>query len=536
MLNIALAQFNFAVGDIDNNLALSRKLITEAVANGADLIFFPELSLTGYPPEDLLLRPGFLEAAQTALKQLATETNKIDVIIGHPGNHSGQRFNCLSWLSAGKISATYRKQRLPNYLVFDEHRYFQQGSHPLVIEIKGHKLGLLICEDSWSAETVNACVAAGAEILLVANASPYARGKFPQRLNDMGERCGETDCPMIYLNTTGGQDELVFDGRSMLINTRGELIASGPLCEEALLYCQLDKSGLQADWPQTELSELEEIYRVLITGLRDYVHKNGFSEVVLGLSGGIDSALTLSLASDALGAENVHSIMMPSRHTSQLSLDLAIEQANLLGIDHRTISIEPSFRAFLDSLNPAFAEEPEDITEENIQARCRGVIVMALSNKFGWLPVSTGNKSELAVGYSTIYGDMAGGFAPIKDCAKTLVVELCNFRNTISPAIPQAVIDRPPSAELAADQKDEDSLPPYPVLDAIVEQYVEHDHSVKEIIAHGFDPTTVERVAAMVLNNEYKRRQAAPGVRITARAFGRDRRYPITSGWRDKNK
>ncbi|MCF6263362.1 MAG: NAD+ synthase [Xanthomonadales bacterium] len=534
MLKIALAQFNFAVGDIDNNLALSRKLIAEAAANGADLIFFPELSLSGYPPEDLLLRPSFLEAAEAALKQLAAETNTIDVIIGHPSSRSGQRFNCLSWISAGSIRATYQKQRLPNYLVFDEHRYFQQGSHALVIDIKGHKLGLLVCEDSWSRQVVNTCVDAGAEILLVANASPYARGKFPHRLNNMGQRCQETNCPMIYLNTTGGQDELVFDGRSMLISADGGLIASGPLCEDVLLYCQFDKSDLQADWPQTDLAELEEIYQVLVTGLRDYVHKNGFSEVVLGLSGGIDSALTLILAYDALGADNVHTIMMPSRHTSQLSLDLAIEQADLLGIDHRTISIEPSFRAFLDSLDSAFADHAADTTEENIQARCRGVIVMAMSNKFGWLPLSTGNKSELAVGYSTIYGDMAGGFAPIKDCAKTLVVELCNFRNTISPAIPQAVIDRPPSAELAPDQKDEDSLPPYPILDAILEQYVEQDHSVKEIVAQGFDPATVERIAAMVLMNEYKRRQAAPGVRITARAFGRDRRYPITSGWRDK--
>lgn len=534
MLKIALTQFNFAVGNIDNNLALSRKLIAEATANGADLIFFPELSLTGYPPEDLLLRPGFLEATRAALKQLAAETNNIDVIIGHPRSYSGQRFNCLSWLSAGRICATYHKQRLPNYLVFDEHRYFQEGIEPLVVDIKGHKLGLLICEDSWSAEVVTACVDAGAEVLLVANASPYARGKFPHRLNNMADRCRESNCPMIYLNTTGGQDELVFDGRSMLINADGELLASGPLCEDILLYCQLAEYDLLADWPLNELGEIEEVYRVLVTGLRDYVYKNGFTEVVLGLSGGIDSALTLALAADALGADNVHTIMMPSRHTSQLSLNLAVEQAELLGIDHRTISIEPAFSAFLESLDPTFADQSADITEENIQARCRGVIVMALSNKFGWLPVSTGNKSELAVGYSTIYGDMAGGFAPIKDCAKTLVFQLCEYRNSVSLVIPQAVIDRPPSAELAPDQKDEDSLPPYPVLDAILEQYVELDHSVKEIVAQGFDSATVERVAAMVLINEYKRRQAAPGVRITSRAFGRDRRYPITSGWRDK--
>jgi len=534
MIKIALAQFDFAVGSVHKNLELSRQLIAEAAENGADLIFFPELSITGYPPEDLLLRSGFLEAVENAIKQLAAETTGIDVIIGHPGSYSGKRFNCLSWLSAGNIRATYHKQRLPNYLVFDEHRYFQEGDTSEVIEINGHKLGLLICEDSWDPDVVAACVDAGAELLLVANASPYARGKFPHRIADMSERCRENKCPMVYLNTTGGQDELVFDGRSLLIDAGGELIASGPLCEDALLYCQLDQSGLQADWPERELPELAEIYHVLVTGLRDYVYKNGFSEVVLGLSGGIDSALTLILSADALGAENVHTIMMPSRHTSQLSLDLAIEQADMLGINHQTISIEPSFTAFLDSLEPAFTGKPADITEENIQARCRGVIVMAMSNKFGWLPVSTGNKSELAVGYSTIYGDMAGGFAPIKDCAKTLVFELCEYRNSISPAIPQAVIDRPPSAELAPDQKDEDSLPPYSVLDAILEQYVELDHSVKEIVAQGFDPATVERVAAMVLINEYKRRQAAPGVRITSRAFGRDRRYPITSGWRDK--
>ena len=534
MIRITLAQQDFPVGDMAGNLARARQSISIALDKGADLILFPEMAISGYPPEDLLLRPGFLEAAESAVKQLATETTGIDVIIGHPGRYSGKRFNCLSWLSEGKIRATYHKQCLPNYLVFDEHRYFQEGTEAEVIEVKGHKLGLLICEDSWSADVVSASVKAGADILLVANASPYARGKFPQRVADMGERCRENQCPMIYLNTTGGQDELVFDGRSILIDAQGDLIASGPLCEDTLLYCQLEQSSLQADWPEPELPELAEIYHVLVTGLRDYVYKNGFSEVVLGLSGGIDSALTLILSADALGAENVHTIMMPSRHTSQLSLDLAIEQADLLGIDHQTVSIEPSFSAFLESLEGSFADKAADITEENIQARCRGVIVMAMSNKFGWLPVSTGNKSELAVGYSTIYGDMAGGFAPIKDCAKTLVFELCEYRNSVSPAIPQAVIDRPPSAELAPDQKDEDSLPPYSVLDAILEQYVELDHSVKEIVAQGFDPATVERVAAMVLINEYKRRQAAPGVRITSRAFGRDRRYPITSGWRDK--
>ncbi len=534
MLNIALAQHDFPVGDINGNLVLSKQLIRQAKANGADLIFFPELSLCGYPPEDLLLRPGFLETCTNALQQLAAEVEGIDVVIGHPALSNEHRYNCLSWLVDGEIRATYHKQRLPNYLVFDEHRYFHTGNKPQIITINNIKLGLLLCEDSWADEVVAATVAAGAELLLVANASPYARGKLEHRVSDMGERCRHNQCPMIYLNTTGGQDELVFDGRSLLLSAAGDLIATGPLCEDALLYCNFKQQELSANWSSSDISEYAEIYTVLVTGLRDYVRKNGFTEVVLGLSGGIDSALTLALAVDALGSKNVHTVMMPSRHTSQLSLDLAIEQADLLGVDHQSISIEPTFSAFLETMQPAFKDSKADTTEENIQARCRGIIVMALSNKFGWLPVTTGNKSELAVGYSTIYGDMAGGFAPIKDCAKTLVVALCEYRNKVSAAIPPAVITRPPSAELAPDQKDEDSLPPYPVLDEILRQYVELDHSVAEIVAQGFDSETVERVAAMVLINEYKRRQAAPGVRITARAFGRDRRYPISSGWRDK--
>jgi NAD+ synthase (glutamine-hydrolysing) len=537
MLRIALAQHDFLVGDIAGNLARCRRVIAEARQAGADLLLFPELALTGYPPEDLLLRPGFLEQARQALTDLLPEVHGIDVVVGHPWREGEDCFNMASWLRNGRVIGQYAKQLLPNYAVFDERRYFTPGSDPLVVECKGVPLGLVICEDCWQAGPIAQAAAAGARLVLVPNASPYRDDKHVDRLDMFRQRWSESGLPMVYCNTVGGQDELVFDGRSMLMDASGEITATGPLCEETLLLADFDPgSGAfsSPDWPAPPQDPMEEIYTVLVRGLRDYVRKNGFSDVVFGLSGGIDSSLTLALAVDALGADHVHTVMMPSRHTSDLSLELARQQAEDLGVDHRCISIEPAFEALEASLRESFDGRQADVTEENLQARIRGNIVMALSNKFGWLPLATSNKSELAVGYCTIYGDMCGGFAPILDCLKMRVYGLSRYRNSLSPAIPPGVIERPPSAELRPDQSDQDSLPPYEILDDILVRYVEQDWSVDDIVADGFDRDTVQRVARLVLINEYKRRQAAPGVRVTHRAFGRDRRYPITSGWRDK--
>ena len=536
MINIALAQFDFLVGDVQGNLRKARQWVNAAREAGADLVLFPEMALTGYPPEDLLLRPGFLSQCRRALEQLVSETRGIDVVIGHVWSEDGRRHNAISWIRDGKVLGRYAKQHLPNYLVFDEQRYFSAGSAPLVIELKGSRVAVIICEDAWEPGPALQAKEQGAELLLIANASPYRDDKLTERLRMFSERHAETGLPMIYCNLTGGQDELVFDGRSMLVDGNGNISEPGPLCEEALLLADfnpLDGSLTGRDWAVAPQDQMAEIYRVLLTGLRDYVHKNGFSDVVFGLSGGIDSSLTLALAADALGAEHVHTVMMPSRHTSGLSIELAQEQAVELGVDHRCISIEPAFESLLTLLAPSFEGREADVTEENLQARVRGDIVMALSNKFGWLPLATSNKSELAVGYCTIYGDMCGGFGPLLDCIKMRVYELARYRNSLSPAIPESVISRPPSAELRPDQSDQDSLPPYEILDQVLMRYVEQDWSIARLVEDGFDETMVRRIAGLVLMNEYKRRQAPPGVRITHRAFGRDRRYPITSGWRD---
>jgi NAD+ synthase (glutamine-hydrolysing) len=536
MITIALAQHDFLVGDIGANLEKATRLTESARRSGADLLLFPEMALTGYPPEDLLLRPGFMDECHRAVDGLAAEVTGVDVLIGHPWLEGDARFNSVSWLRDGRILGRYDKQLLPNYLVFDEHRYFRPGRESLVVEIKGVKLGVIVCEDAWQSAPAQQALESGAALLLVANASPYRDDKLAARREMFSARHAETGLPMAYCNLVGGQDELVFDGRSMLLDGSGRLYEPGPLCEEGLLLADFDPDSgalVPRDWPRDVPSQPAEIYTVLCTGLRDYVRKNGFDEVVFGLSGGIDSALTLALAVDALGAEKVHTVMMPSRHTSRLSLELALEQAERMGVDLRSIPIEPVYRASMDSLGPSFEGLPADISEENLQARVRGNLIMALSNKFGWLPLATGNKSELAVGYCTIYGDMCGGFSPLKDCLKMRVYELARYRNGLSPVIPEQVISRPPSAELRPDQVDQDSLPPYELLDQILERYVEHDWSVARIVADGFDETMVRRVARLVLANEYKRRQGAPGVRITHRAFGRDRRYPITSGWRD---
>ena len=548
MIKIALAQQDFPVGDMTGNLARAQKCIALASAKGADLILFPEMAISGYPPEDLLLRPGFMRRCHEVMGELVAGVQGIDVVIGHPWMMGDKRFNAVSWVRDGTVLGRYFKQELPNYAVFDERRYFSAGTESLVIEIKGSRVGVIVCEDAWVDGPASRAKAAGAQLLLVPNASPFRDYKLAARLDILNQRHEECGMPLVYSNLVGGQDELVFDGRSILMNARGGFSIRANPCEESLsIACYTPQSGDLWFEGSEEKSNLDGftllqdeditavIYTVLVRGLKDYIVKNGFTDVVLGLSGGIDSALTLALAVDALGAEHVHTVMMPSRHTSDMSLDLARQQADMLQVAYREIQIEPAFKALLRSMEVSFEGYEADVTEENLQARVRGNMLMALSNKFGWMVLATGNKSELAVGYSTIYGDMCGGFSPIKDCLKTRVYELSAFRNTISPAIPQAVIDRAPSAELAPGQLDQDSLPEYDLLDQILYHYIEQDRSIAEIVSEGFDEAVVRRVAAMVLSNEYKRRQSAPGVRITSKAFGRDRRYPITSGWHEES-
>ena len=548
MIKIALAQQDFPVGDMTGNLVRAQKSIALALEKGADLILFPEMAINGYPPEDLLLRPGFMRRCHDVMDELVASVKGIDVVIGHPWTEGGERFNAVSWVRDGVVLGRYFKQILPNYAVFDERRYFSAGTQSLVIELQGSRIGVIICEDAWEPGPAASAKGAGAELLLVPNASPFRDDKLKARLDVLGERYKDCGLPVVYNNLVGGQDELVFDGRSMLMNAQGGFSIRANPCEESLpIACFTPQSGElwfegfenSSNLDRSTVGQDEDIiaciYTVLVRGLKDYIVKNGFSDVVLGLSGGIDSALTLALAVDALGAEHVHAVMMPSRHTSDLSLKLAREQAEMLQVAYREIAIEPAFEALLDSLEVSFEGCEADVTEENLQARVRGGLLMALSNKFGWMVLATGNKSELAVGYSTIYGDMCGGFSPIKDCLKTRVYELSTYRNTISAAIPQAVIDRPPSAELAPDQLDQDSLPEYDLLDQILFHYIEQDWSISEIVAAGFEEAVVRRVAGMVLLNEYKRRQGAPGVRITSKAFGRDRRYPITSGWHEES-
>jgi NAD+ synthase (glutamine-hydrolysing) len=536
MIRLALAQYDFLVGDIDGNLRKANELIEKALESGADILLFPELALTGYPPEDLLLRPGFLRTARQAVESLVASVSGLDVIIGHPWSVDGKRYNTASWIRGGEIIGQYHKQCLPNYAVFDERRYFTPGTKPLVIDVKGHRVGVLICQDSWEPGPASLAKQQGADLLLVSNASPYRDSKLKAREGMFSARQKELELPMAYCNLTGGQDELVFDGRSMLMDRNGNLSAPGPLCEEVLLLADYDASSGQfspVDWPAPPQDPLAEIYRVLVCGLGDYVRKNGFTDVVFGLSGGIDSALTLAVAADALGAEHVHTVMMPSRHTSGLSIELAQQQAVTMGVDHRCIGIEPAFESLQMLMEPSFAGLAPDVSEENLQARIRGNIIMALSNKFGWLPLATSNKSELAVGYCTIYGDMCGGYGPLLDCFKTRVYDLARYRNSLGQVIPEDVITRAPSAELRPNQSDQDSLPPYEILDQVLHRYVELDWSITKITEAGFEESMVRRVARLVLLNEYKRRQAPPGVRITHRAFGRDRRYPITSGWRE---
>lgn len=535
-LRIVMAQLNMLVGDIESNadkvIAAAHRARDEMQA---DAIIFPELTLTGYPPEDLLLRSGLHSRVLVELERVKQKVSGIDVVLGYPHPASGGLFNAASLLRDGHTVATYHKHYLPNYSVFDEKRYFGAGKEACVVEIKGIKVGLTICEDVWHPEPMAMVAEAGAELILNLNASPFHTGKELEREEVMAVRVAECHLPVIYVNLVGGQDELIFDGRSFVMDSDGQVLQRAPSFTEDLYLVELDYDGEAVSPRLGEMAPVQgdeaAVYQALVLGVRDYIEKNGFRGVVLGLSGGIDSALSLAIAVDAIGADRVEAVMMPSRYTAGMSVDDAEEEAKLLGVDYQVITIEPLFKAFLESLAHEFEGLPVDTTEENLQARCRGVLLMAISNKKHKIVLTTGNKSEMAVGYATLYGDMAGGFDVLKDVPKTLVFELSRYRNSLGYVIPQRVIDRPPSAELAPDQKDSDSLPDYPVLDAILELYVEQDYCLRDIVQAGYDEETVRRVITLVDRNEYKRRQAAPGVRITRRAFGRDRRYPITSGF-----
>lgn len=535
-LRLVLAQINPLVGDVDGNAA---RIIAAAERARdefrADAVLFPELCLTGYPPEDLLLRPGLHVRVLRALEEVKRRVTGITLILGLPQQAAGGLFNAAVVLRDGRLLGRYHKQHLPNYSVFDEKRYFTAGGEPCVVAINGVNVGITICEDVWHPGPVAQAVAAGARLILNLNASPFHIDKGYEREEVVRARIEETGVPLAYVNQVGGQDELVFDGASFVMDARGEVVLRATAWQEGLWLATFEVGEevvrvLPAVVAPVQSLEAS-VYGALVCGVRDYIEKNGFRGVVLGLSGGIDSALTLAVAVDAIGAARVEAVMMPSRYTAAISLEDAAAEARVLGVDYRVISIEPLFNAFLTSLREEFAGTAPDTTEENLQARCRGVLLMAISNKKRKIVLTTGNKSEMAVGYATLYGDMAGGFDVLKDVPKTLVFRLAQYRNSISPVIPQRVIDRPPSAELAPAQKDTDSLPPYEILDAILERYVERDQCLEEIVAAGYDESTVRRVIRLVDRNEYKRRQAAPGVRITRRAFGRDRRYPITSGF-----
>jgi NAD+ synthase (glutamine-hydrolysing) len=537
-LRIALAQLDLLVGDVQGNAA---RVIACARAahgeHGADLVAFPELTLSGYPPEDLLFHRGFRRQVESGLEAVCRQVPAPCVILGYPEYTRSTIYNSAAFIAGGAIAAIHRKEELPNYKVFDEKRYFHAGAQPTVVECKGFRVGLLVCEDAWEPEPAQLARSDRAELLVVINASPYERNKQRERESVIRARATDVGLPVVYVNMVGGQDELVFDGNSFVMNAEGNVVMRAPPFKEGTWLIELQRRGVGSVVPvpgelSPELSDEASVYSALVLGVRDYVNKHGFPGVVMGLSGGVDSALTLAIAVDALGADRVHAVMMPSRYTASMSLEDAAQQARLLGVSYSELSIEGMFEATLSTLKDEFAGRPPDATEENIQSRCRMLLLMGISNKTGRMLLTTGNKSEMAVGYATLYGDMAGGFAPIKDCSKMLVYRLAAYRNALGRVIPQRVIDRPPSAELRHEQKDSDSLPPYEVLDPILEAFIEEDLSVDELEARGFDRATVGRVLDLVKRNEYKRRQAPPGVRVSRRAFGRDWRYPITNGYR----
>jgi NAD+ synthase (glutamine-hydrolysing) len=550
-MKVALAQINATVGDLEGNAQRIVNAARRAYGQGVHLVVAPELALTGYPPEDLLLRPAFMSACEQALRGIARElmsSQGLHVLVGHPHQFGERgdvrtkstsqplRFNAASVLTGGRIVGTYCKRELPNYQVFDERRYFASGRDAglksLVFEVGGTRVGVLICEDAWFDEPGAAAKLAGAQVLAVLNASPFHLDKAGEREARMAERARATGLPVLFSHLAGGQDEVVFDGASFGVNARGEIGVRGPSFDEAIVTAEVEGGAVRGT--VQPLPSLEsQAWQALVVGVRDYLGKNGFPGAIIGLSGGIDSALVLAIAVDALGADKVRCVMMPSPYTADISWIDARDMAKRLNVQYDEISISPMFDSFRAALAPQFAGLAEDTTEENIQARIRGTLLMALSNKTGRIVLTTGNKSEMATGYCTLYGDMAGGFAVIKDVAKTLVYRLARWKNAQgAEVIPERIITRAPSAELRADQTDQDSLPPYDVLDAILALYMEDDRSVDDIVAAGFERTTVERVTRLIKTNEYKRRQAPVGIRITHRAFGRDWRYPITSKFR----
>jgi NAD+ synthase (glutamine-hydrolysing) len=551
-LKICTAQLNVIVGDMVGNAQKIIAAARTAYEQGARLVLTPELSICGYPAEDLLLRPAFIAACDDAVKTVASELaglKGLHVVVGHPRGSAirsksvqvQMRYNAASVLCEGKVIESYAKRELPNYQVFDEYRYFTRGQGTCVFQVEDINVGLLICEDAWFEEPAQLARVSGAQLLVVPNASPMHVGKVTERIAQMGERAKAVDLPLIYAHLVGGQDEVIFDGGSFAVNADGSLAARAPAFCEDLFYVEVTPgpSSLRLSGPiAADLEDEEELWRALVMGVRDYIGKNGFPSVLLGLSGGIDSALVLAIAVDALGADKVRAVMMPSPYTADISWIDARDMSQRMGVRYDEISIKPEFEAFKQSLAKEFAGLPEDTTEENIQARIRGVLLMALSNKFGGIVLTTGNKSEMATGYCTLYGDMAGGFAVIKDVLKTTVFKLARWRNANDPfgtglnPIPERIITRPPSAELRPDQVDQDSLPPYEILDGILTRYMENDQGIEDIVAAGYERAVVERVARLVRINEYKRRQAPVGIRVTHRGFGKDWRYPITGKFR----
>ena len=555
-VRVGLAQFNPVVGGIAQNSERIRELYTLANNAGCDIVAFPELSITGYPPEDLVLKSGFVAENQQAMREIVAATGECVAVFGFVSGSHGDLRNSAAIASRGLLHGTYDKHLLPNYSVFDEERYFTPGSAFSLFTIAGVNVGVTICEDIWQSEgPVKAQAQAGAALNININGSPFHRGKFDERQQMVSERAKDNSCAIVYVNQVCGQDELVFDGGSMVFDHHGDLVMRAPQFEEKLTFVDLEvneslstrgvpvievsaesraRGEVQRGLISSAAADLEQVFGALVLGTRDYVRKNGFTDVVIGLSGGIDSALVAAVAVEALGKQHVHGVSMPSRYSSEGSKTDAAILASNLGIEMQTISIEPAFSAYLDMTAASFSGKPADLTEENLQSRVRGTTLMALSNKFGWMVLTTGNKSELAVGYFTLYGDSVGGYAVIKDLLKTTVYDLCRHINERSgrELIPEAVISKPPSAELRPDQRDDQSLPPYEVLDPILELYVEQDRTAAEIISMGFDEALVRRISRLVDVNEYKRRQGPPGVRVSLKAFGKDRRLPITNAYR----
>ena len=530
-VRVAIAQLNQIVGDMPGNAARILDAIGEARRGGADLVVTPELSLCGYPPEDLLLRRAFLSACADELAHLAASVSGVTALVGFPETSDGKRYNAVAVLRDGRVAELYHKQCLPNYTVFDEQRYFEPGDRPCVIDIGKLRVGVIICEDVWFAGPATQARDAGAAILVVPNGSPYHTRQQAVRRDIVAARVRETGLPTVYVNRVGGQDELVFDGASFVMAADGSIAQQLPAWHETIAIAKFDRNKPKKVRGGLGQRLEPHVYSALTVGVRDYVDKNRFPGVLVGLSGGIDSALTLAVAVDALGRDRVRALMLPSVYNAPISLEDARTMATILGVRYDEIAIDDIFAAFKKTLTHEFAGRVEDAAEENIQARIRGTLLMALSNKFGSIVLTTGNKSEMAVGYATLYGDMAGGFAVLKDISKTLVYRLAHYRNGLGRVIPERIITRPPSAELRADQTDQDSLPPYDVLDAILEAYVEEDASPAEIVERGHSPEHVAQVVRLIKINEYKRRQAAVGIRITPRGFGKDWRYPITSAW-----